>query len=591
VRITRDANGRQEASSGADGVAYGAYATYDANPEEDERDDVPQDEQTAMKRGKSTRKLLADLVAEETNSFKTAFRSADGHTYVRMLSSARAETLAVQTSGDFAEWLTRTAYDLAGIVPSENAVKDTVRLLEAKAASNPPQEAALRVARRGNDIYIDMADAEGRVIVAKPTGWRVVSTRWNPLKADEDGVDARQIPFHRPATMLPLPEPRHDVTPTTLEKLFTQLLPGVSVTHRPLILLWLLGALKPGGPYPVLALHGPEGAGKSVAADMLQGLIDPTTATRRNLSSRGEPRGLFIAARNGHVLAFDNISGQFSADQSDALCQLSSGGTYASRAHYTNDDEHLVKVARPLILNGIDNAETRQDLLSRVVLVEMAAISEDARKTEADMMATFKELHSEFLGALLDALVVALAAEARGDVVGKLPRLADVAAFVLPAENALGLAPGAMRAALAHREDDVSDAALDANPLARAVIRFLQDGKPMPGTCCAHDTEGKWLAPHSWQGTLEELGKNLAAVADQMDDVLRRSAAWPHGLNALKSHLRRCESLLTRHGVTMTRKPTKTVRYRVLTYTPPADMPDTLQEPHTGEVDDDDLPF
>ena len=358
-----------------------------------------------------------------------------------MLSSSRAETLEVKTSGDFAQWLMRTAYDVAGVVPSENAVKDTVRLLEAKAADNPPQEVALRVARRDNAICVDMADTQGRVIVVKPSGWRVVSTRWQQTGVDEDAVDARQIPFHRPPTMLPLPEPPENVAPGTLDELFTRLLPGIKVSHRPLILMWLLGALRPGGPYPVLALQGPEGAGKSVASDLLQTLIDPTTATRRNLSSHGEPRGLFIAARNGHVMSFDNVSGQFSADQSDALCQISSGGTFASRAHYTNDDEHLVRVARPMILNGIDAAVTRQDLLSRTILVELAPIDKKTRKTEAAMKAAFKGLHARLLGVLLDALVASLAAEGH-ETVGELPRMADVAAFILPAEASLGLAPG-----------------------------------------------------------------------------------------------------------------------------------------------------
>lgn len=555
----------------------------DADPE----DDTSPEELTEQKRGKSIRTLLADLVAEETNSFKTVFRSGDGHTYARRLTSPRAETLEVKTSGDFAQWLMRRAYDAEGVVPSENAVKDTVRLLEAKAASNPPQEAVLRVARRDNAIYVDLANPEGRVAVVKPTGWRVVSTRYNPTGMTDDAIDARQIPFYRPASMLPLPEPRQNATPAAFDKLFSELFPGISVTHRPLILMWLLSSLRPGGPYPVLALHGPEGAGKSVAADMLQALIDPTTAARRNLSSRGEPRGLFIAARGGHVLSFDNISGTFGPDLSDALCQIATGGAYTSRALYSDDSEHIVRALRPVVLNGIDSAETRQDLLSRTILVELAPIGEETRRTEAAIKQQFKDLHAELLGALLHALVAALAAEARGDVVGRLPRMADAASFVIPAEAALGLEAGTLRTALAQSVEDAADAALDANPLARAVVRFLQDGRPQPGTTYGATIEGKWLAPHTWQGTLEELGKALAVVADGMDDGLRRSPAWPKGQNALKSHLRRSVNLLTRNGVEMALKPTNKIRYRVLTYTPPSDMPEEPQD----EGDDNDLPF
>ena len=57
-----------------------------------------------------------------------------------------------------------------------------------------------------------------------------------------------------------------------------------------------------------------------------------------------------IAANNGHLLAFDNLSG-LPAWLSDALCRLASGGSFAVRQLYTNDEEVLFKAARPTLLN------------------------------------------------------------------------------------------------------------------------------------------------------------------------------------------------------------------------------------------------
>jgi hypothetical protein len=59
-----------------------------------------------------------------------------------------------------------------------------------------------------------------------------------------------------------------------------------------------------------------------------------------------EQRELMIAANNGHLLAFDNLSG-LPAWLSDALCRLASGGSFAVRQLYTDDDEVLFKAARP----------------------------------------------------------------------------------------------------------------------------------------------------------------------------------------------------------------------------------------------------
>ena len=54
----------------------------------------------------------------------------------------------------------------------------------------------------------------------------------------------------------------------------------------------------------------------------------PNTAPLRALPR--EDRDLFIAASNGHVLAFDNVSG-LPAWISDTLCRLATGGGFAVR--------------------------------------------------------------------------------------------------------------------------------------------------------------------------------------------------------------------------------------------------------------------
>jgi hypothetical protein len=68
-----------------------------------------------------------------------------------------------------------------------------------------------------------------------------------------------------------------------------------------------------------------------------------------------------IAASNGYLLAFDNLSG-LPAWLSDALCRLASGGSFAVRQ---------LQAARPLILNGIEEVITRPDLADRSIFVPL----------------------------------------------------------------------------------------------------------------------------------------------------------------------------------------------------------------------------
>jgi hypothetical protein len=74
-----------------------------------------------------------------------------------------------------------------------------------------------------------------------------------------------------------------------------------------LIVAWLLAALRPTGPYPLLAISGEQGSAKTVLSKLLRALVDPNVAPVRALPR--EERELMIAANNGHLLAFDNLSG------------------------------------------------------------------------------------------------------------------------------------------------------------------------------------------------------------------------------------------------------------------------------------------
>src|SRR5260370_41428691 len=73
------------------------------------------------------------------------------------------------------------------------------------------------------------------------------------------------------------------------------------------VVAWLLATLRSRGPDPVLAISGEQGSAKTVLSKLLRALVDPNVAPVRALAR--EERELMIAANNGHLLAFDNLSG------------------------------------------------------------------------------------------------------------------------------------------------------------------------------------------------------------------------------------------------------------------------------------------
>ena len=178
-----------------------------------------------------------------------------------------------------------------------------------------------------------------------------------------------------------------------------------------LVVAWLLGALRAGGPYPVLAIAGEQGSAKTVLSKLLRALIDPSVAPVRALPR--DERELFIAASNGHVLAFDNLSG-LPPWLSDTLCRLTSGGAFSTRRLFTDQDEILFAAARPIILNGIEEVITRPDLADRAILLMLAPIAERRRRPETALWREFELARPRILGALLDAAAHGLQHAAAG---------------------------------------------------------------------------------------------------------------------------------------------------------------------------------
>jgi hypothetical protein len=268
-----------------------------------------------------------------------------------------------------------------------------------------------------------------------------------------------------------------------------------------LVTTWLLAALRHGGPYPLLVIAGEQGSAKTVLSKMLRALVDPNVAPIRSLPR--EERDLFIAANNGHVLAFDNLSA-LPPWLSDALCRLASGGSFAVRQLYTDQDEVLFDAARPIILNGIEDVVSRPDLADRALFLTLPYLSEVRRRPEQKLKQEFELVRPRLLGALLDAVSHGLRALPQVRL-ERLPRMADFALWATACETGLWPAGTFARAYAGNRSVAIEDA-VDADPVATCVRELMADRS-------------------SWIGSAADL---LRASADQSRDGWNRQR--PHRL-------------------------------------------------------------
>ena len=224
------------------------------------------------------------------------------------------------------------------------------------------------------------------------------------------------------------------------------------------------------------------------------------------------------------MLAFDNVSG-LPAWISDTLCRLATGGGFAVRQLYSDQDEVLFDAARPVILNGIEDIVTRPDLADRAVFLTLEPIPDERRCPEQELWAAFETERPRLLGVLLDAVAKGLAELPRTRL-DKLPRMADFALWATACETALW-PKGTFWSAYCGNRDEAVDGVIDADPIAAAVRALMQSR-----------TE--------WTGTASEL---LGALAEMAGERVAKSKTWPDSPRSLAGRLRRAATFLRKVGI------------------------------------------
>ena len=463
-------------------------------------DEVPSMEESG---NGGRRPTQADILIDLAEAAEL-FHSADGTAFADLDINGHRETWPVRTKG-FKRWLARQFYEATDGAASSEALQSALNVVEAKAHFDAPERAVyIRVGGIDGSLYLDLGDKAWRAIEITTTGWRV--------------VEDPPVRFRRAAGMQPLPVPAPGGSVETLRSFLNV----QSDTDFVLVVAWALAVLRNHGPYPVIVLSGEQGSAKSTFSAILRSLLDPNTAPLRALPR--ENRDLFIAANNGHVLAFDNVSG-LPAWISDTLCRLATGGGFAVRQLYTDQDEVLFDAARPVILNGIEDIVTRPDLADRAVFLTLEAIPEERRRPEAELWATFDAERPRILGALLDAAVQGLKM-LPDTTLERLPRMADFALWASACETAIWPA-GTFWSAYCANRDEVVDNVIEADPVAAAVRAVME-------------------ARTGWTGTATDL---LGALAESAGERVAKSKTWPASPRALSGRLRQAATFLRKIGI------------------------------------------
>lgn len=445
--------------------------------------------------GDNARESQATLISELAEAAKwELWHTAGGDAYATVPVAGHLENWPVASRG-FKGLVGKTFYETTGKAAGNEAVSAAVNLFDARGVHGGPEYLVfVRVAEQGGNVYVDLCDDDWRAVEITPAGWSI--------------VDQPPVRFRRSKGMQPLPPPERGAKVDDLRRFI-----NVDDTDWPLVVAWLLAALRPRGPYTLLCLFSTQGAGKSTAAKIFHRLIDP-----HDVELLPEPRStddLMISAVNTWCLTFDNLS-RLDDRLSDAMCRISTGAGYRKRALFFDADEVILKATRPMILTSIVDLAEQSDLLDRCLLVRLPPIPDEKRRDEETLLAEFEAAKPAILGALFDGVAGALAELPRVKLHSP-PRMADFARWATAAEPAFTWPPGTFMAAYTRNRHAAHDLALEASPIAGRLTAFLADRE-------------------QWEGTASELLDELNAT---FHDDLKRPNRWPKAAHILSRDLNR----------------------------------------------------
>jgi hypothetical protein len=429
------------------------------------------------------------------------------------------ETWTLKSAG-FRRWLQHRYFLQTHSAPNREALSTAILALEARAHFDAPmRQVYVRTASHDGKIYLDLCDPTWRAVEVEAGDWRIMRTP--PVR------------FIRAPGMLPLPAP---VRGGQVDDLWDFL--NIK-TKRDFILLlaYVLATLRDRGPYPILVLRGEEGTGKSTLVRLLRSLVDPNKVPLRTLPR--EERDLYIAAGNAYLLVFDNVS-LLTPWLSDALCRLATGGGFATRMLYTDQDEVLIDATRPAVLNGIADFVARPDLADRCVFLALTPIAYEERRTEAELNAAFEAKRPAVLGALLDAVAHGLRA-LPGVRLNAKPRMADFARWAMACGDDFLWDAGEFTDAYRRNRKAATAALIDDDPVADAVRTFMrrrEADKHVPEPDRAR-----------WAGKPTELHYELT---DAIGDKQAQSKDWPATPRKLRARLQRAQAPLRKIGMEIT---------------------------------------
>lgn len=416
----------------------------DIAPQPSSSNDGRDVDETESERQSQASQLVAYVVARAE-----LFHDENKNVYAKDLGTGEVRRV---DGRQFRDWLVARFYKDAGKSARDQSMREALATLSGLGRLDGQcLPVHVRVAGASSQYFLDLAiPGDSRVICIEPGRWYI--------------CDSPEVMFTRPEAMQPLPMPVKGGSISMLWKIA-----NIPENQRLLVLAWLVECLRPDTPFPLIELMGEQGTAKSTTHTALRRLIDPNACDLRSAPRSAED--VFIGAASSWMVCWENVS-HLSAQVQDALCTVATGGGYAKRKLFTDADESIINVKRPVSINGISAAVTTQDLVDRTLSIEMPVVRERVEVT--GLWQEFEANRGQLLGALLDIAAKALELQPSMRLPsGDKPRLVEFALLGMAVAEAAGQSGNTfMQQFNASRQESIART-IDASPVAGAILEWL----------------------------------------------------------------------------------------------------------------------
>lgn len=408
----------------------------------------------------------------------------------------------------FKSYLSRLYRQHTGKSIGEPALKEALIELEGRALhekSSRKERVYIRCAEKDGKIYLDLCNPDWQAVEISPAGWRILNS------------DAVPVRFERPGHAAPFPDP-NVVSIGDINKLWEII--NIPRRDRLLVVAYILESFHCGTAFPVLLLVGLQGSGKSVTQSGIRSLIDPSASNLRIAPKKQDD--IVVEAASNWMVSYNNVSA-LSDEMHDDFCCISTGSGFSTRRFYTNMEQVIVNVARPVAMNGIYNFIRRPDLLDRSIIIELPSIDNKQRKTDSELQSMLNEFLPIIFRGLLDLMAKTLKILPSVRI-ADMTRLADFALLGTAMERAMGEAEGAFMKEYRRNRSDAKEGSLESSPVIVALLDYVDRNKDgfrgTPTELLAELTTLKNPSPHlNWPKTGQKMGAELR----RYDAVLRQN--------------------------------------------------------------------